>query len=123
MKAGSQKRVVCESMRGDDKKLITRFVDFVQPGLKVHRCPDLERDNDIDAIAGDMAIEHTSVDVIPDQRQHQQWINEVRALVETQLAVESYPFSLKLLIPYDVVVRQRNRTTLAARLVKWCQAN
>jgi hypothetical protein len=59
-----------------DKRLILAFVEYLRhhghPTLEVERWPDCEPENrnreEIDAIAGRFAIEHTSVEVLKNQR-------------------------------------------------------
>lgn len=57
-----------------DREIVTRFVDHLRDegrsGLKVDCWPEDENpgQSEIEAIAGDLAIEHTSVDTLPQQR-------------------------------------------------------
>ena len=62
-----------------DRDVIDAFVSYLcscgHPGLKVDRRPDEDNRNsaDIDAIAGSLAIEHTSIDTLPNQRRDSGW--------------------------------------------------
>ena len=62
-----------------DYDVINVFVEHLRinghPGLHVDRWPDKGNLNssDIDAIAGPFAIEHTSVDTLPNQRRDADW--------------------------------------------------
>jgi hypothetical protein len=48
-----------------DQKVIKAFVNYL--GLEVDEWPEDYNQNDIDAIAGPLAIEHTSVDTLPNR--------------------------------------------------------
>ena len=58
----------------EDKVIIEQFIYFLNkngyPNLRLENFPDEENRNtpDVDAIAGDFAIEHTSVDTVANQR-------------------------------------------------------
>ena len=66
-----------------DKQVISLFVEYLatqgNPGLKVDTWPDEEnrQSSDIDAIAGHLAIEHSSFDTIPNQRRNAAWFVQV----------------------------------------------
>jgi hypothetical protein len=66
-----------------DKRLVEAFVCHLAQGpyprLTISRFPDMEnRDRkEIDAIAGDLAIEHTSIDTVPDQRRDDSYFMQV----------------------------------------------
>ena len=55
-----------------DKKVVKLFVEHLaregRSGFEIERFPDCENldSRDIDAIAGEYAIEHTSIDTLPD---------------------------------------------------------
>ena len=55
-----------------DHEVVAAFVAFLaangRPGLRIDRRPDEERPGDIDALAAELAIEHTSIDTLPDMR-------------------------------------------------------
>ena len=62
-----------------DEVVVTAFVAYLtahgRPGLKVDSWPDkVKRDgSEIDAIAGELAIEHTSIDAFANQRRDNAW--------------------------------------------------
>lgn len=66
-----------------DYDVIDTFIEYLRghghPGLEIYRHPDDENRTspDIDAIAGPFAIEHTSIDTIPNQRRNNDWFNQV----------------------------------------------
>ena len=66
-----------------DYEVIDTFIEYLRkhghPELMISCHPDKEnRDSaDIDAIAGSFAIEHTSIDTLPDQRLNSDWFNQV----------------------------------------------
>lgn len=66
------------------------------PGVKVDRRPDEENraGPDIDAIAGHLAIEHTSVDSIPDQRRNSEWFMQAVGALKDE--VEGLRFRLNI---------------------------
>lgn len=65
----------------NDCDVINAFVTYLWENghscLQVDRWPDKENRNlaDIDAIAGAFAIEHTSIDTLPNQRRDSDWIH------------------------------------------------
>ena len=67
----------------NDCDVINFFVAYLRenghPGLQVDRWPDKENRGtaDIDAVAGHFAIEHTSVDTVPNQRRDSNWFKQV----------------------------------------------
>ncbi len=71
-------------MKMDEQKIIVAFVDHLatlndRANLSVDRWPDKENRTrpEIDAIAGNFAIEHTSIDSVVDQRKLDAWFLEV----------------------------------------------
>jgi hypothetical protein len=74
-----------------DKKIVDSFVAFMAAtrvaGLKVERRPDEEKNGDIDAIAGPFAIEHTSIDTVPDQRRDGAWLGTMLGDLESKTVV------------------------------------
>lgn len=75
-----------------DQNIIEQFVEHLasstHPGLVVNRWPDKEnrRSQDIDAIAGQFAIEHTSIDTVPDQRMRSAQFMQVVGELESELS-------------------------------------
>src|SRR6266446_4368232 len=61
--------------RMTDREVIESFVAFLaahgRPGLVVTDWPEDHKDGEIDAVAGDLAIEHTSIDTLRVRK----WLN------------------------------------------------
>src|SRR4029453_16125259 len=72
------------------------------PGIKVDARPDLNnrRSSDIDAIAVPLAIEHTSIDTIGNQRRDSAWFGKVAQPLHERFR-SSLPFRLRLIFPYE----------------------
>ena len=91
-----------------DKRVITNFVELRartdHPGAQVERWPDSEnrRSSDIDAIAGRLAIEHTSVDTVPNQRRDSAWFMNVAQPLEDAFG-SSMRFRLQIVFEYGAV--------------------
>jgi hypothetical protein len=107
-----------------DAEIIAAFVahlrDLGYPGLQVDRRPDQEnRDStDIDAIAGPFAIEHTSIDTLPNQRRDSDWF--IRAVGGVEQEVEgALPFRLSIAIEYDAVGRGQDWAAIRKSLTVW----
>ncbi len=66
-----------------DYDVIAAFIEHLRkhghPELNICRYPDKENrsSSDIDAIAGPFAIEHTSIDTLPNQRRNNEWFMKV----------------------------------------------
>ena len=114
-------------MSQDDKAVIAAFVAFRcgrdLPGLTVDSWPDVEnRDSpDIDAVAGPLAIEHTSVDTVADQRRDSAWFSQVVRSVERGPA-SRIPFRLELTFPYEGVARGQDWVAMQMALEAWILA-
>ena len=71
-----------------DREIVTRFVEQLRdgwcPGLKIDCWPEDENpgQSEIEAIAGDLAIEHTSIDTLPQQRTIGDHFEEALAILE-----------------------------------------
>ena len=94
----------------NDQDVINAFVAYLRkagfPDLKVDRLPDKEnrKTSDIDAIAGCFAIEHTSIDTLPNQRRDSDWFIQAVGGIEKELSV-LIPFCLNITIEYDAVTK------------------
>ena len=78
--------------RMKDDKIVDSFVAFLaatrrMSGLKVDLRPEKEKDGDIDAVAGPCAIEHTSIDTVPDQRREGAWLGNMLGDLEATTVV------------------------------------
>ena len=108
----------------DDKDIVDSFISHLREnghlGLRLDSRPDLDHRNstDIDAIAGDLAIEHTSIDTIENQRRDSKWFASVADPLEDQFK-NALPFRLRLIFPYDGIAKGQDwdavvRETLAS---------
>ena len=96
----------------EDRTVIDKFVRHLQdhgyPGLKVDRRPDDEEEYQnlpsVDAIAGDFAIEHTSIDTLPNQRRNADWFGKVTEGVEEEF-FDQLPFHLSIAFDYGAVTK------------------
>jgi hypothetical protein len=85
----------------DDAAVVNAFVSYLAkdryPGIQVDARPDLDnrRSSDIDAVAGRLAIEHTSIDTIENQRRNSAWFAKIALPLEdrfrSKLAVSTSP--------------------------------
>jgi hypothetical protein len=109
-----------------DKHVITSFVELRSrtdhPGVRVERWPDEEnRDSsDIDAIAGRLAIEHTSVDSVPNQRRDSAWFMQVVEPLERAFRT-GVSFRLQIVFEYDAVAAGQDWHSMRRSLATWIQ--
>jgi hypothetical protein len=107
-----------------DCEVINAFVDFIKetryPGLQVNARPDQgnRSSSDIDAIAGDLAIEHTSIDTLPNQRQHSDWFMKAAGGLDQELSVKP-PFRLRITLEYYAVKKGQKWTAIRSTLKHW----
>jgi len=108
----------------DDKKVVVLFVqylaDSLYPGLKIEKFPDEEVPGDIDAIAGQVAIEHTSIDTIPHQSRDAAWFLESVGSLKQEFEGK-LPFRLLLTLPYTGIQRGQDWQELRTALQKWIE--
>lgn len=104
-----------------DREIVARFVEHLSdlgyPGLQIDRWPEDENPGqaEIEAVAGDLAIEHTSIDTIANQRRDGDWFEEALIAVE-RIPV---PFRLRILVPYELVTRGADWPALESGLRDW----
>jgi hypothetical protein len=109
-----------------DKRVITDFVHLRgrtdHPGVRVERWPDEENraSSDIDAIAGPLAIEHTSVDTVPNQRRDSAWFMNVAAPLEAAFG-SSMRFRLQIVFEYSAVVAGQDWRSMRNSLAAWIE--
>jgi hypothetical protein len=107
----------------DDRDVIKAFVEYLRanryPGLKIDCWPEDKNPNtpDIDAIAGPFAIEHTSVDSLPNQRRDSDWFMQVVGGLKNE--VNATPFRLRIIIEYGAVTKGQKWTAISAALKTW----
>ena len=96
-----------------DKNTITKFVNHLRkngyPDLKIDRWPDRENRTtpEIDAIAGQFAIEHTSIDTLSNQRESDDWFLRIIGDLESELA-NKLTFNLMVRFEYEVFTQKHN---------------
>jgi hypothetical protein len=78
-----------------DAGVVEGFVSFLadqrHPGLRVEARPDVDNRNaaDIDAVAGPLAIEHTSIDTRENQRRDGSWFRGLHRHLKTNSVIAS----------------------------------
>ena len=108
----------------DQDDVINAFVTYLRqtgfPDLKVDSWPDKEnrRTLEIDAIAGCFAIEHTSIDTLPNQRRDSDWFMQAVGRVEKELTT-LLPFRLNIIIEYDAVIKGQDWAAIRRNLKAW----
>lgn len=108
----------------NDQDIIDAFVvhlnEHGHPGLKVDRRPDEEnRDSsDIDAVAGPFAIEHTSIDTLPNQRRDSDWFMRAAGEIEQELP-EIPLFRLNITFEYGAVTKGQDWAAIRQHLKNW----
>lgn len=107
-----------------DKEVIGFFVKYLadqgNPGIKVDTWPDEEKRQsaEIDAIAGPFAIEHTSVDTIPNQRKDAAYFVQVVKSLEDEFRCK-LPFRLVLTFPYEGIQTGQDWSEITTALRNW----
>ena len=92
----------------DDWIIVEEFVAHLRnhghPALRIDSRPDVtnRRSRDIDAIAGDFAIEHTSIDSLSDQRRHAARFRRFVHGVTSELR-KPPSFCIRLSIAHDAI--------------------
>jgi hypothetical protein len=107
-----------------DCEVIEAFVAFLRarghPGLRIDSWPEKTNHNspEIDAIAGAFAIEHTSVDTLPNQRGDADWFTKVVRGLETELAI-SPTCRLSITLEYHAVRSGQDWLAIRQALKVW----
>jgi len=107
-----------------DKELISLFVGYLaqngRPGITVTAWPDEKnrRSSDIDAIAGPFAIEHSSVDTVPNQRRDSAWFVQVVKALEDEFD-SNLTFRLNLTFPYEAIQSGQDWSGITDALRVW----
>lgn len=108
----------------DQDNVITAFVGHLKDlgySVKlVDRWPDKENrsSKDIDAIAGNFAIEHTSVDAMDDLRQRNDWFMKAAGNLESELN-SKMQFRLRINIDYEAIDTGQNWKDIKRLLKDW----
>lgn len=107
-----------------DRDVVDAFVAYLckhgYPGLQVERRPDVENrsSTDIDAIAGPFAIEHTSIDTIPNQRRDSDWFMRAAGGLEKELPNRP-SFRLNVTLEYYAIAKGQDWTAIRQALKEW----
>lgn len=108
----------------NDYEVIDAFIEYLRehghPELMISCHPDKENRGspDIDAIAGPFAIEHTSIDTLPNQRRNNDWFIRVIGELEQELQSQ-LSFRLSIIFPYDAVTKGQDWVTIRENLKNW----
>jgi hypothetical protein len=109
----------------DPGQLIQAFVARLSemrglPSLRVDHWPDQNDSTapEIDAIAAHFAIEHTSVDTLPDQRRDTVWFGEIAEPIRAELSA-TLPYRLYVHIEYGSIKASHRRKMIAQELREW----
>ena len=106
-----------------DRNVIETFVNYLKengyPGLEIDCWPEDKNPNtpEIDAIAGPFAIEHTSVDTLPNQRRDADWFMKAVGGLNSQ--IKDISFRLGIVVEYDAVIKGQNWTEIREALKTW----
>lgn len=105
-----------------DSFTVANFVAYLREngysGLSIERWPDKENPADIDAIAGPFAIEHTSIDTLPNQRRYSHWFERAIGILESELAGQ-LPYKLEVRFEYEVFTQKHNWKTIHKALKRF----
>jgi hypothetical protein len=105
-----------------DIEVVEAFVSFKAangwPGLKIDQRPEKERDREIEAVAGPFAIEHTSIDTLPDQRQLSAYLMQMIGDLETAVVTRQH---LLVYIHYDAIQRGQDWPAIRRALKQWLE--
>ena len=104
-----------------DREVVNSFVNYLRdnryPGLHIERYPEDKNDGEIDAIAGQFAIEHTSIDPLPNQRRDADWFLKAAGGLENELP--KLPFQLNITLEYSVVTRGQKWLKIREAIKAW----
>ena len=107
----------------NDRDVIKAFVNHLRangyPSIEIDCWPEDENRNmpEIDAIAGPFAIEHTSIDVLPNQRRDSHWFTKAIGDIGDEL--EDITFRLRIWIEYDAVAKGQNWSKIRKAIKIW----
>ena len=96
---------VVYGIENDDKTIINSFIAYLrnngQINLRIDRWPDNKNSesSDIDAVAGQFAIEHTGIDTIEHQRRNSDWFMKIAGVLEEELK-NKLKYHLIIIFPY-----------------------
>ena len=104
----------------DYKTVIKKFLMQEKGNLEIERYPDEENRSgkDIDAVAGVLAIEHTSIDTIIDQRLRTDWFMQVVGGLEEEINPQ-LGYYLKVILPWDAIATGQDWQRIRHELRSW----
>ncbi len=111
----------------NDAEVVEAFVNHLKlnghPGIKIDRIPDEEKvqgdkKKDIDAVAGEFAIEHTSIDTVQNQTRDSARFLEVVKDLEEELS-GTLDYWLEIAFPYDGVSTGQKWGDIRGALKSW----
>lgn len=111
----------------DDVTIVGFFVNHLKmnghPNLKINRIPDKEKaegdkKEDIDAIAGRFAIEHTSFDTVRNQRRDSARFLKVVGDLEAEISPQ-LNYRIRILLPYEGIRRGQKWSLIRESLKNW----
>lgn len=108
----------------DQDTIITAFVAHLaglgNPGLLVNKWPDKNNRStpDIDAVAGNFAIEHTSTEVVGGMRKKNAWFMKAAGELESELN-PSMRYRLRINIDYEAVDKGQKWNQVKTALRDW----
>jgi hypothetical protein len=108
----------------NDRQVINEFITHLNkngyPGIKVDRWPEDENRSspDIDAIANNIAIEHTSIDTVENQRRDDSWFLKALGDLESELKGQ-FHFRLRVTIPYDAIQTGQDWYRIKTKFRSW----
>jgi len=111
----------------EEKSLIKEFISYLNKtgysGLQIDKWPDEENRNcpDIDAIADNLAIEHTSIDTLPNQRRDSKWFSRIVQGLEDELQYQ-LSFNLRIIFPNDGIQTGQNWSQIRDAIRLWITA-
>lgn len=111
----------------DENEVISKFVDFLGKtkgctNLSIDEWPDESNrsEPEIDAIAGKFAVEHTSIDSLPEQRRRDYWYLQVVKNLDITMKA-SVNCGLTITLCYYDIRRGINWENLRSDLKKWIE--
>jgi len=113
----------------EDHKVVDEFVKYLRnngyKGIKIDARPENDKNTPanmrIDAIAGQFAIEHTSIDTLPNQRGRSGWFMQVVGGLEEELP--RLPYRLNITLEYEAITIGQNWEDIRNALRSWITQN
>jgi len=110
-----------KNMNDEQSKIVINdFLRQHKDNIKIDKYPDEEnrKTEDIDAVAGSLAIEHTSIDTVLNQRQTSDWFMQVIGGLESELNPQM-EFYLKVIFPWEAITKGQNWQEIRNALKNW----